>query len=138
MERIRQALREARVDVFFDKAGLEGGDNWEAKLREKIRRCSLFVPIISRNVQTTDPRFFRTEWKQAIELYSQSPAYYSAMDVFMLPVVIDGTTPDNDRIPQDFRRPQWWRLPEGSPTPGFVERVKELHRRSQQERAGAL
>jgi hypothetical protein len=126
------------VDVFFDKEGLEGGDNWEAKLREKIRRCSLFVPIISRNVLTTDPRFFRTEWKQAIELYSQSPAYYSAIDVFMLPVAIDGTPPDNNRIPEDFRRPQWWRLPQGLPTPEFVERVKELHRRSQQERAAAL
>lgn len=137
VERIRQALAEARVDVFFDKEGLEGGENWEAKLREKIRRCSLFVPIISRNTLTTDRRFFRTEWNQALELFRQSPAYYSAADVFIQPVAIDGTAEENERIPPEFRIPQWLRLPEGRPTPQFVKRVRELHRGSQLERAGA-
>jgi hypothetical protein len=138
VDHICQALTEARVDVFFDKEGLEGGENWEAKLREKIRRCSLFMPIISRHVLTPGRRFFRREWEQALELFKESPAYFCAKDVFMLPVAIDSTPPESDRIPQGFRKPQWWRLPDGAPTPEFVERVKDLHRRCQQERAGAL
>jgi len=57
--------------------------------------------------------------------------------VFIQPVAIDGTAEENERIPPEFRIPQWLRLPEGRPTPQFVKRVRELHRGSQLERAGA-
>ena len=115
---------------------LEGGENWEPKLLEKISRCSLFLPVISGNVLTSERRFFRSEWHVALEIFEQSPAYYSPRDVFLIPVAIDETLPDNDRIPRDFSKAQWFRLPGGYPTSEFVERVKQLHRRSQQEKAG--
>ncbi len=134
--KINDALCNAGVDTFFDKEGLEGGENWETKLRETIRGCSLFLAVVSRNVLTSEPRFFRSEWRLALQRFEQSPAYYSARDVFLLPVAIDGTPPDNARIPEDFGRVQWLRLPDGYPTSEFVERVKQLHRRSQQEKAG--
>jgi hypothetical protein len=132
---INEALCRAGVDTFFDKDGLEGGDNWETKLREKIRRCSLFLAVISRNVLTSEPRFFRSEWRLALQVFEQLPAYYSG-DVFLLPVAIDSTAPDSSRIPSDFGRVQWVRLTDGVVTSDFVERVKQLHRRSQQEKAG--
>jgi len=137
-ERIRKALADARVDVFFDVEGLVGGENWAAKLRERIRACSLFIPIVSRNVLTGESRYFRAEWTEALERFRQSPAYFSSSDVFLLPVAIDTTPPDAERIPPDFAKAQWYRLHDGVPTPEFVDRVKSLHRRSQQERAGAL
>jgi hypothetical protein len=71
-------------------------------------------------------------------LYKQSPAWYSPADVFVAPVAIDDTDQNHERIPPEFRKPQWMRLPGGEPTAEFVERVKQLHRRAQQERAGAL
>jgi len=137
-QKINEALCEAGVDTFFDKEGLEAGENWETKLREKIRACSLFLAVVSRNVLTSEPRFFRSEWRLALQLFEQTPAYYSARDVFLLPVAIDATPPDNARIPQDFGRVQWFRLADGYPTSEFVERVKQLHRRSQQEKAGIV
>ena len=78
----------------------------------------------------------RSEWHRALEMFEQSPAYYDPRDVFLLPVAIDATSPDSPRIPPDFNKPQWFRLPGGYPTSEFVERVKQLHRRSQQEKAG--
>ena len=136
--RIFQALAGAKIDAFFDKEGLVGGDNWDPKLSEKIRNCSLFIPIISQNTLVGGARVFRSEWIQAIELFKQSPAWYSPTDVFVAPVAIDDTREDHARIPPEFRKTQWMRLPGGEPTAEFVERVKQLHRRAQQERAGAL
>ncbi len=135
-ERINDALCRAGVDTFFDKEGLEGGDNWNMKLREKIRDCSLFLPVISHNVLTNVPRFFRTEWELAIEIYKQLPAYFSGKYVYMVPVTIDETRQDHDCIPPDFTRPQWFRLPGGEVTPEFVERVRDLYRHAQLEKAG--
>jgi hypothetical protein len=135
-EKINEALCNAGVDTFFDKQGLEGGENWETKLRDKIRRCSLFLAVISQHVLTAEPRFFRSEWRLALEIFEQSPAYYDAGDVFLLPVAIDATPPDSARIPADFHKPQWVQLPGGYPTSEFVDRIKQLHRRSQQEKAG--
>ncbi len=137
-QKINEALCNAGVDTFFDKEGLEGGENWETKLREKIRKCSLFLAVVSRNVLTSEPRFFRSEWRLALQIFEQSPAYFSARDVFLLPVAIDGTALENARIPPDFGRVQWLRLPDGYPTSDFVERVKSLHRRAQQEKAGVV
>lgn len=136
--RIFQALAEAKIDAFFDKEGLVGGDNWDPKLSEKIRNCSLFIPVISQNTLVGGARVFRSEWIQAIELFKQSPAWYSPTDVYVAPVAIDDTREDHARIPPEFRKTQWMRLPGGEPTSEFVERVKLLHRRAQQERAGAL
>jgi hypothetical protein len=136
--KIFQALANAKIDAFFDKEGLVGGDNWDPKLIEKIRNCSLFIPIISQNTLVGGARVFRSEWVQAIDLFRQSPAWYSPSDVFVAPVAVDDTREDHARIPPEFRKTQWMRLPQGEPTPEFVERVKQLHRRAQQERAGAL
>jgi hypothetical protein len=45
--RIRDALREAGLEVWFDQSELRGGDAWDASIRKKIKECTLFIPIIS-------------------------------------------------------------------------------------------
>ncbi len=45
--RIADALRAFGVEVWFDQSELRGGDAWDAKIRKQIRKCALFVPIIS-------------------------------------------------------------------------------------------
>src|SRR5262249_22719718 len=67
VEKIKNALEQAGVDVFFDKEALHAGDLWEAKLQRKIRDCSLFVPVISRQTLAPGRRFFRVEWKLSLE-----------------------------------------------------------------------
>jgi hypothetical protein len=43
-----------------------------------------------------------------------------------LPVVIDDTRDDDERVPERFREVQWTRLPGGETAPAFVERVSRL------------
>jgi hypothetical protein len=136
---IYEVLSKKKMQVFFDKKDLYAGENWEIKLRKSIRdQCSLFIPIISQNVLTQENRYFRQEWKTAHDVYYQSPAWISSLDVFFLPVAIDSTSPESDRLLDEFRKAQWSYLPEGRPTSEFIERVVELHRRYQQARAGML
>ena len=44
--RIADALQAFEVEVWFDEAGLEGGDAWDQKIRRQIKECSLFIPIV--------------------------------------------------------------------------------------------
>ena len=47
----------------------------------------------------------------------------AADKAFLLPVVIDDTRDDDERVPERFREVQWTRLPGGVTSAAFVERV---------------
>ena len=120
--RICDALRAAGIEVWFDQSELRGGDAWDQKIRQQIRDCVLFVPIISANADARTEGYFRLEWKLAVER-----SRLMADDAgFLVPVVID-TTPDAAaRVPDKFREVQWTRLAGGETPPGFVQRVSHL------------
>jgi hypothetical protein len=65
--RTLHALRAAGVEVWFDKSELRGGEAWDAAIRQQIKTCTLFVPVISRNTQARDEGYFRLEWKLAVD-----------------------------------------------------------------------
>src|SRR6185312_16046673 len=120
--RICTSLRAAGVEVWFDQNELRGGDTWDAAIREQIKACALFIPVISRNAHARDEGYFRLEWKLAVDR-----SYLIAPDrAFLVPVVIDDTAQTDKRIPDRFRELQWSRLPEGETTPAFVDRISHL------------
>ncbi len=133
VEKIKEALENAGVDVFFDRDDLRPGDDFEARLLHCISECSLFVPMISRNTLTRRRRFFRLEWDKALsEARKVAP-----FETFIVPVVIDDTPPDDPAIPEKFRDLHWGRLPGGETSPEFVGHVRDLFRRYQKLLAGA-
>jgi hypothetical protein len=136
VEKLKTALEESGVDVFFDRDQLRPGNDWEAKLRRSIHQCSLFMPVISRQTLTPDRRFFRVEWNLALE--EAQMASFSSEEAFLFPVVIDDTTIDDPALPAKFRAIQWKSLPGGEPTSEFVDRVKQLYRKRQLARMGAI
>ena len=46
-ERICATLRAAGIEVWFDQSELRGGNAWDHRIREQVRDCALFIPIIS-------------------------------------------------------------------------------------------
>jgi TolB-like protein len=121
-ERISAALRSAGVEVWFDQSDLRGGDAWDQSIRRQIKACGLFLPIISRNTHNRDEGYFRLEWKLAVDR-----CHLMADDkAFLLPVVIDDTLNDDERVPERFREVQWTRLPDGVAPAAFVETVGRL------------
>jgi hypothetical protein len=120
--RICKALREAGIEVWLDQSELRGGDAWDRSIRRQIKSCALFIPVISRNTHARDEGYFRLEWKLAVDR-----CHLMAADrTFLLPVVIDDTGDDEERVPDRFREVQWTRLPAGEVPPPFVERVQRL------------
>jgi TolB-like protein/Flp pilus assembly protein TadD len=121
-QRICEALSAAGIEVWFDKSELRGGDAWDQSIRKQIKTCALFLPIISHTTHDRREGYFRLEWKLAIDRCHLMDANLP----FLLPVVIDDTRNDDERVPDRFREVQWTSLPEGKTPPAFVERVQRL------------
>jgi TolB-like protein/Flp pilus assembly protein TadD len=120
--RICDALRAVSVEVWFDQSALRGGDAWDASIRQQIKECALFVPVISANTQSRSEGYFRLEWKLAVDR-----SHLMADDqAFLLPVVIDATIDVSARVPEKFRDVQWTHLPAGDAPVAFAEHVHRL------------
>ena len=118
--RIVDALRAFGVEVWFDQSELVGGDTWDTKIKTQIRECALFVAVISVQTQARREGYFRREWNLAVER-TLDMAHGTP---FLLPVVVDETKESAALVPEQFLRVQWTRLPQGTPTPQFVEQLK--------------
>jgi TolB-like protein len=121
-QRICEALRAAGTEVWFDQSALRGGDVWDQTIRKQIKTCVLFIPVISRHTHDRDEGYFRLEWKLAVDR-SHLMTHDKA---FLLPVVVDDTREDDERVPDRFKDIHWTRLPGGETPPAFVERVRRL------------
>jgi tetratricopeptide (TPR) repeat protein len=121
-ERVCQCLRAAGIEVWFDQRELRGGDAWDTKIKRQIRNCALFVPFISAHTQERSEGYFRREWNLA----TQRLLDMAHDAVFIVPVVIDGTRDSEARVPDEFLRVQWTRIPEGDAPAAFGEHVRAL------------
>jgi TolB-like protein/Flp pilus assembly protein TadD len=121
-ERIATALRAAGIEVWFDKSELRGGDSWDRSIRQHIRECQLFIPVISAHTNARREGYFRREWKLAVDrTYDMSERV-----AFLVPIVIDDTSDSQSDVPDRFREVQWTHVLGGDSTPAFVERVRRL------------
>ncbi len=129
--RICTSLRAAGIEVWFDQNELRGGDAWDAKIRQQIKACTLFVPIISANSHGRAEGYFRLEWKLAVDR-----SHLMAQDkTFIVPVYIDEVHNAAARVPEKFREVQWTRLLRGEATPAFVARIGRLLADADSERS---
>lgn len=120
--KICDALRAAGVEVWFDQSELRGGDAWDQKIKQQIKECALFVPVISAHTEARGEGYFRLEWKLAADR-----SHLMARDqAFFFPVAIDDTPGDAARVPEEFMAVQWTRLPAGETGPEFCARVQHL------------
>jgi hypothetical protein len=119
---LRDCLAEAGLEVWLDEEELAGGEAWDAKIRNQIRTCTYFMPVISATTETRREGYFRREWRFAVERTLDI-----ADDVmFLLPVVIDDTRDAGARVPEKFFTVQWLRAPGGQPTPALRDLARKL------------
>jgi hypothetical protein len=119
---LRETLAAAGLDVWLDEEELAGGEAWDAKIRNQIRACTYFMPIISATTETRREGYFRREWRLAVERTLDL-----ADDVmFLVPVVIDDTRDHGARVPEKFFTVQWLRAPGGAATPELLALADRL------------
>ena len=126
VQQLKAGLDAAGIPTWFDMDRLEGGDDYDRKIRGNIARCSFFLPVISATTQRRQEGYFRREWNYAVD------RTYGMADgaVFVLPVCLDATTEAAAIVPEKFKAVHFSRLPGGAPTPDFIRRLQEfLHAR---------
>jgi hypothetical protein len=122
VQRLKAAMDAAGLTTWFDLDRLEGGDDYDRKIRANIGRCSFFVPVISATTQRRHEAYFRREWSYAVD----RSLNIAEGGVFILPVCIDDTPESEALVPDKFRALHITRMPGGEPTPEFLRRLKDL------------
>lgn len=116
-------LRAAGVEVWFDQEQLEAGDNWDLKIRLNIQRCTLLLPLVSRDTESRLEGYFRREWNAAAV---RSESFASSVP-FILPLLLNHDLPPEQisHVPESFRVPQWATCSQSGEIPdAYIERVK--------------
>jgi hypothetical protein len=129
---LRAALERKGLDVWFDERSIPPGAAWDLEIQANIRRCSLFVPLLSQHAARRPEGYFRREWRWALERAQ-------AMDdsiPFIQPVVIDDLQSGASGIPEGFRARQWSRFPVEEPPANFIAQAIEVIRNLRSRQAG--
>jgi hypothetical protein len=122
VQRLKAALDAAGLTTWFDLDRLEGGDDYDRKIRANINRCSFFVPVISATTQRRHEAYFRREWSYAVDRARN----IADGGVFILPVCIDDTPEAQALVPEQFKALHIVRMPDGEPAPEFLRRLQDL------------
>jgi hypothetical protein len=123
---MREELGVAEREIWFDRTVLEPGDRFARSIFEGIRSCRYFVPLISRPADAIAEKFFRSEWKAALERETRIMG-----ETFVLPQIVDA-----DYRPQQYQRvpPEWTdnvdfgHAPSGLPDERTALRLRRLIR----------
>jgi len=129
---LKGTLEDAGLDVWLDESDIPPGAAWDLEIQANIRRCSLFLPLLSQQAAQRPEGYFRREWRLALD---------RALDVdervrFIQPIVIDELKPGSDGIPQAFWGLQWRHFPLARPSQEFVEQAREAIRALRLREAG--
>jgi hypothetical protein len=121
VQQLKAGLEAAGLTVWFDFDQLAAGDAFDMRIKNNIRNCSLFVPVLSKNTEARHEGYFRREWHLALD---------RAMNIdpgapFIIPVVVDGTEKFY-RAPEAFLKLHLTRLEDGRVTPEFAARLEQL------------
>jgi len=122
VQRMKAAMDAAGLTTWFDLDRLEGGDDYDRKIRNNIARCSYFLPVVSRNTQRRLEAYFRREWSYAVDRARN----IAEGAVFILPVCIDETPEGDALVPEKFKALHMTRMPDGEPSSEFLGRMRDL------------
>jgi len=122
VQQLKAAMDAAGIVTWFDMDRLEGGDDYDRKIRANIGRCSYFVPVISANTQRRHEAYFRREWSYAVDRARN----IADGAVFVLPICVDDTPEATALVPELFKALHVTRIPGGEPPPEFLRRLQEL------------
>jgi len=114
--------------------GIKAGEDWEAKIRFMIKRCEIFIPLLSENSLVDQPGVVRREWCWAVE---RLPDFYGTRRSFIAPLIVDHCDPDGAGVPYEFRRLEIKRLTRGRLEDDFVmmldQQLREAKRNQRQQ-----
>ncbi len=124
VQQIKAGLEAVGVTTWFDMDRLEGGDDYDRKIRRNIERCSYFIPVVSAATERRHEAYFRREWSYALDRARNM----ADGAVFLLPVTIDATNPNEALVPDKFKTVHFTHLPGGTVSRDFAQRLGDFTR----------
>jgi hypothetical protein len=118
--------------IWFDKSKLRPGDEWERQINAALKRCDLFLPLLSVNTEARTDGYFHGEWRIAEERGRTILGRG-----FIIPVVVDpvytGNAKDYKLVPEGFFNFQFGHAPGGRMNDDLrgtmIKALRELRRR---------
>lgn len=97
--------------VWFDIDDMKIGKHQE-EIEEEIKKCKIFIPLISNNSLTNTNSYVRTvEWR-SIEGRVKADKYYGKKSFELVPIIIDDTDKKDERIPEFMKEYASWKFPQ--------------------------
>jgi hypothetical protein len=118
---LTDALEAAGLSVWFDMNRLHAGDSFDLKIQQNIRRCSLFIPVLSRNTQARTRGFFRREWDCALDLDKETDPNWP----YIVQIAIDDTI-DIETLPRRFQQINIATASEGRASAALIAQLKAI------------
>jgi hypothetical protein len=117
-ERLAKRLRRSKIDVWFDKYNMRGGDKVDEKINKAINNSSAFIALTSKNSRKIETKagklkYHILEWVIA---YSKS---LNDKNFRIIPVILDSW----DNVYEKFTGFSGYKIPNG--TDGEYEKLKE-------------
>jgi hypothetical protein len=118
--------------IWFDKSILEPGDEWERTIMGALKRCALFLALISSSTEERPEGYFRREWYEAAERSKMIQGRR-----FIFPVVVDpefdGNASRYRLVPDVFSKFQLDHAPMGRMSDklrqAIIDALRDLRRR---------
>jgi hypothetical protein len=117
VKRISAQIETAGIPVWFDRGDVFDGDERGRRIHDKIRQCSLFLPVLSNTTHARTEGTFLQEWNWAEDQAERS--YHN--DVFILPLLVDDSS-----VPTRFGSFHHFACPDGELTSDLLDRVRSL------------
>jgi FHA domain/TIR domain/SIR2-like domain len=109
--RLKTALEQAGLLVWYDRERLKPGQYWPGELEEAVsKRCSLFISVISKTTENTVEAYYHRERSWA----AHRSVGFAPGEEFYFPVVIDDSPFSFKREPKVAKTAQAIRAPGGS------------------------
>lgn len=118
---LKDSLDKSGLDAWIDTEDIPPGSDWNARINDNIRRCSIFIPCLSRRAEARKEGYFRGEWRAAIRRADT----FAASRRFLWPVALDDLSMDAADIPGEFRVPQWTRFSDRDARQRLLEELKK-------------
>jgi hypothetical protein len=118
---LTDALEAAGLSVWFDMNRLNAGDSFELRIEQNIRRCSLFIPVLSRNTRVRTRGFFRREWECALDFDKE----IDPNQPFIVPIAIDDTI-EIETLPRRFQQINIATASDGRPCAELISHLKGI------------
>jgi len=107
---LKKLLRAKGIrNAWFDIDNLGAGEHQEL-IEKEIKSCEVFIPLISDNcLKNNESYTWKVEWA-GIEGRMMADKYYGKPSFTLIPIVLDGTARNDERIPKFMRDVSIWDL----------------------------